>query len=198
MTTERSKISAVILAGGRAQRMGGVDKGLELLDGHPLISWVLECIAPQVDEILISANRNLEQYGHFGYPVLPDPSPDFQGPLAGLRRAMSETTHALVLCVPCDTPFLPDDLVEQLTIALEKSGSDLAFPICAGRAHRAVCLCRRNLLPSLENFLDQGGRRVGDWQSRLQHIEVPFDNEHAFSNINTTDELIEHEKIVCR
>jgi len=174
--------------------MDGIDKGLALLDDHPLISWVLECIAPQVDEVFISANRNLDQYQQFGHRVLTDISPDFQGPLAGLSRAMSDAAHSLVLCVPCDTPFLPDDLVERLTVALEKSGTDLAIPVCNGRAHRAVCLCRRNLLPSLENFLAQGGRRVGEWQSTLQYIEVPFDDEHAFSNINTAAELVRHEK----
>lgn len=186
---ERSKISAVILAGGRARRMGGADKGLALLNGRPLVAWVLECIAPQADELFISANRNLDQYRRFGHPVLPDASPDFQGPLAGLLRAMTEATHPLILSVPCDTPFLPDDLVGRLTDALVESGADIAIPVCAGQAHRAVCLCRRSLLPGLENFLVQGGRRVGEWQSMLSRVEVPFDDERSFLNLNTADEL---------
>ncbi|MBU1691062.1 MAG: molybdenum cofactor guanylyltransferase [Gammaproteobacteria bacterium] len=189
MTTERSKISAVILAGGQARRMGGIDKGLALLNGRPLAAWVLERIAPQVDELLISANRNLDQYRLFGHPVLPDTSPDFQGPLAGLLRAMAEAAHPLILSVPCDTPFLPDNLVGRLTVALEESGADIAIPVCGGQVHRAVCLCRRNLLPGLENFIAQGGRRVGEWQSLLRRVEVPFDDEQAFLNLNTADEL---------
>lgn len=189
VTTERVKISAVILAGGRAQRMGGADKGLALLNGRPLVAWVLERIAPQVDELFISANRNLDQYRLFGHPVLPDASPDFQGPLAGLLRAMTEAAHPLILSVPCDTPFLPDDLVGKLAVALEESGADIAIPVCGGQVHRAVCLCRRSLQPGLENFLVQGGRRVGEWQSMLRRVEVPFDEEPAFLNLNTADEL---------
>jgi len=189
VTTQRVKISAVILAGGQAKRMGGADKGLALLNGRPLIAWVLERIAPQVDELFISANRNIDQYRIFGYPVLPDASTDFQGPLAGLLRAMAEAAHPLILSVPCDTPFLPYDLVERLTDALDASGADIAIPICDGQVHRAACLCQRSLLPGLENFLAQGGRRVGEWQSMLSRVEVPFDDEQAFLNINTTDEL---------
>ncbi|MHB1290919.1 MAG: molybdenum cofactor guanylyltransferase MobA [Sulfuricella sp.] len=189
VTTERSKISAVILAGGRARRMGGADKGLALLKGRPLVAWVLERVAPQVDELFISANRNFDQYRLFGHPVLPDASPDFQGPLAGLLRAMTEAAHPLILSVPCDTPFLPDDLVERLSVALEESGADIAVPVCGGQVHRAVCLCRRSLLPGLENFLVQGGRRVGEWQSMLKSVEAPFDDERSFLNLNTADEL---------
>lgn len=189
LTNERLKISAVILAGGRARRMGGADKGLALLNGRPLIARVLERIAPQVDELFISANRNLDQYRLFGHPVLPDASPDFQGPLAGLLRAMTEAAHPLILSVPCDTPFLPDDLVGRLADALDESSADIAIPICGEQVHRAVCLCQRRLLPGLENFLAQGGRRVGEWQSMLRRVEVPFGDERSFLNLNTADEL---------
>ncbi|MHB0985737.1 MAG: molybdenum cofactor guanylyltransferase MobA [Sulfuricella sp.] len=189
VTNERLKISAVILAGGRARRMGGTDKGLALLNGRPLIAWVLERIAPQVDELFISANRNLDQYRLFGHPVLPDASPDFQGPLAGMLRAMAEAAHPLILSVPCDTPFLPDDLAGRLTDALEESGADIAIPVADGQVHRAVCLCRRTLLPGLENFLGQGGRRVGEWQAQLNRVEVAFSDAQAFLNLNTREEL---------
>jgi molybdopterin-guanine dinucleotide biosynthesis protein A len=117
--------------------MDGADKGLALLNGRPLVAWVLERIAPQVDELFISANRNLDQYRLFEHPVLPDTSPDFQGPLAGLLRAMAEAVHPLILSVPCDTPFLPDDLVGRLTEALEESSADIAITVqfaCAGAA----------------------------------------------------------------
>lgn len=189
MPSERPKISAVILAGGQARRMGGEDKGLIALNGRPLTAWVLDRIAPQVDELLISANRNLEQYRHFGYPVLADFSPDFLGPLAGLRRAMAQATHPLILCAPCDTPFLPRDLVEHLLRAMQENHADLAIPIVGGQRHRAVFLCRKALLPHLENFLDQGGRRVGEWQGQLNHCQVEFDDERAFLNLNTPEEL---------
>ena len=183
------RISAVILAGGRAQRMGGADKGLALLGDRPLVAWVLERIAPQVGELFISANRNLDRYRQFGYPVLPDASPDFQGPLAGLRRAMSEAAYPLILSAPCDTPFLPFDLVGRLAGALEETGADIAIPLVDGQVQRAVCLCRRTLLPGLETFITQGGRRVGEWQSKLRRIEVPFADARAFLNLNTPEEL---------
>lgn len=192
--TGQPKISAVILAGGKAKRMGGADKGLVLLDGRPLIAWVLECIAPQADELFISANRNLDQYRQFGHPVLTDNSPDFQGPLAGLLRAMTEATHPLVLCAPCDTPFLPPDLAKRLADALEESGADIAIPVCSEQTHRTTCLCRRSLLPGLAHFINLGGRRVGEWQSGLNQIKVPFEDERAFLNLNTAEELAAGEK----
>lgn len=186
---ERIKISAVILAGGRAQRMGGADKGLAHLGGRPLIIWVLEAIVSQVDELFISANRNLSLYRQFGPPVLPDNSPDFLGPLAGLHRIMAEASHPLILCVPCDTPFLPGDLVERLLGALEENAAEVAVPVVGSQVHRAIFLCRKSLLPNLESFLDRGGRRVGEWQSRLNCCEVAFDAAEAFLNLNTPEEL---------
>ena len=95
-------ISGLVLAGGQGRRMGGVDKGLELLNGRPLVAWVLERLAPQVDEILISANQNLEHYRSFGHPVLPDEVGGFAGPLAGLERALASARHDLVVTSPCD------------------------------------------------------------------------------------------------
>lgn len=169
--------------------MGGIDKGLALLDGQPLIARVLECISPQVDEVLISANRNLEQYQQFGHTVLTDISPDFQGPLAGLSRAMTEATHPLVLCVPCDTPLLPDNLADRLLQMLERSGAEIAITAVGNQVHHAIFLCRHAVLPSLNRYLEQGGRRVGEWQSRLRCVEVSFDDEKAFLNLNTPDDL---------
>lgn len=183
------EISAVVLAGGQGRRMGGADKGLLPLQGRPLVAWVLERIAPQVDEVLISANRNLEQYRQFGYPVLTDPFPDFPGPLAGLQRALEMARNPLVLSVPCDTPFLPPDLASRLVTALAKSGADVAVPITDAQPQRAVCLCRRELADSLRQFLEKGGRRMGEWQARARLITVPFADPRAFANINTPDQL---------
>lgn len=183
------KISAVILAGGRGQRMSGQDKGLVLLQGRPLIVWVLERVAPQVDELFISANRNLEQYRAFGYPVLADELPDFPGPLAGLHRAMEAAVHPLVLCAPCDTPFLPLDLAARLCTGLEESGAQVAVPLAGGRSHPAICLVRRELLSDLADYLSAGGRRVGEWQQRLKRATVLFEQAEAFLNINTPDQL---------
>lgn len=187
------KISAVVLAGGQAQRMGGSDKGLLLFNGRPLIASVLERIQPQVDEILISANRNLEQYAAFGYPVLRDEVQGYAGPLAGLHRAMQVAAHPLILCAPCDTPFLPGNLVQRLHAALIQSQAQIAVPLSAGRTQHAICLCRRELLPNLDNFLQHGGRRAGEWQAALHCVKIPFDEAHAFVNINTPEQLSQSE-----
>jgi molybdopterin-guanine dinucleotide biosynthesis protein A len=185
----RMKITAVVLAGGRAQRMGGSDKGLLPLGGRPLIAWVLERVAPQVDQIMISANRNLEKYAAFGHSVVSDEIEGYAGPLAGLHRAMEQAAHPLVLCVPCDTPFLPRDLVRRLHAALDAAGAEAAVAEADGAAHPAVCLCRRELAANLGGFLAQGKRRMGEWQDGLKRVRVTFDDPRAFVNINRPEEL---------
>ena len=112
------KITGVILAGGLGRRMGGIDKGLQELRGRPMAQWVVERLAPQVDELLINANQNGERYAAFGHRIVPDQIPDFAGPLAGLHAALSAAAHPLVATAPCDSPFLPADLIIRLHAAL--------------------------------------------------------------------------------
>jgi len=191
----RTDITGVILAGGRGTRMGGVDKGLQDLQSRPLVQWVLERLAPQVDSVLISANQNLPRYAGFGCPVLPDRIPDFAGPLAGLHAALAQAATPLIATVPCDSPFLPLDLVPRLHAALVADNAELAVARAGGRAHRAFCLARRELLPKLEAFLAAGDRKVGLWYASLKLVEVDFDDEAAaFDNINTPDELAQWQK----
>ena len=184
------EITGVILAGGRGQRMGGVDKGLQDLDGRPLVQWVLDRLAPQVDSVVINANQNLARYAEFGCTVLPDGIPDFAGPLAGLHAALSQATTPLLLTVPCDSPFLPDDLAQRLRAALDAQGAELAVARTGDQVHRAFCLTRRGPLPKLEAFLASGERKVGLWHASLKLAEVAFDDEaDGFSNINTLEDL---------
>jgi len=186
----KAKITGVILAGGLGRRMGGVDKGLQLLHDKPMVRWALERFAPQVDELLINANQNAEQYGALGYPVVPDQIPDFAGPLAGLHAALAKAAHPLVATVPCDSPFLPADLVARLHSALETNAADLAVARTFDKPHPVFCLCRREVLPHLAAFLEAGGRKIDRWYETLKVVEVAFDDEaEAFSNINTRDEL---------
>ncbi len=186
----RADITGVILAGGQGRRMGGVDKGLQYLNGRPLVQWVLERLAPQVHTVLISANQNPERYAEFGCPVLPDVIPGFAGPLAGLQAALAHAATPLIATVPCDSPFLPVDLVERLHAALQARHADLAVPRTGDRAQRAFCLTRRELLPKLDAFLNSGERKVGLWHASLNVVEVAFDDQaDAFSNINTAEEL---------
>ena len=188
-------ITGVILAGGQGRRMGGADKGLQELGGRPMAAHVLERLAPQVGAVLISANRNLERYAELGCPVLPDTLDGYAGPLAGLQAALAQATTPLLVTAPCDSPFLPADLVARLHDGLVAQQAELAVACADGRAHRAFCLLRRELLPGLDAFLAAGERRVGLWHASLKVAEVDFSDEAAaFGNINTTDELAQFEK----
>ena len=183
-------VTGIVLAGGLGRRMGGVDKGLQRLRGKAMVEWVVERFAPQVDEVLINANQNLESYGRLGHRVVPDEIGGYAGPLAGLHRGLGEARHAVVATVPCDSPFLPQDLVQRLHAALESAGAELAVAITGSQPHPVFCLCRKSVLPSLTAFLESGGRKIDAWYSALRVVEVPFDDEaEAFSNINTPEEL---------
>ena len=185
-----NKITGVILAGGLGRRMGGIDKGLQELRGRPMVHWVVERLAPQVDELLINANQNGERYAAFGHRVVPDQIPDFAGPLAGLHAALSAAAHPLVATAPCDSPFLPADLVSRLFSALTATGADLAVARTFDQPHPVFCLCRRDVLPHLTEFLAGGGRKIDRWYATLKVVEVAFDDEaDAFENINTREEL---------
>ena len=187
-------ITGVILAGGRGTRMGTVDKGLKVLRGKPMVQWVAERFAPQVDEVLINANQNLDAYAALGYRVIPDEIGGFAGPLAGLHRGLSEARHDLVATAPCDSPFLPADLIARLRASMERSGADLTVAKTGDQAHPVFCLCRKSALPGLTAFLEGGGRKIDAWYSRMKIVEVLFDDQpDAFSNINTEEELRAHE-----
>ena len=181
-------VTGIVLAGGQGCRMGGVDKGLQLLHGRPMVAAVLARLAPQVDEILINANQNLEAYVQFGHRVVPDTVGGFAGPLAGLHAGLSAASHPLVLTVPCDSPFLPLDLFSRLEN--EMNQNDLAVAKTGDQPHPVFALVRSSVLQNLENFLAAGGRKIDAWYASLKVIEVPFDDEtDAFRNINTREEL---------
>ena len=189
------RITGVILAGGQGRRMGGVDKGLRELRGKPMIEWVLERFAPQVDAVLINANQNLERYARFGHPVVTDEIGGYAGPLAGLQSALSKARDPLVATVPCDSPFLPADLVARLNSALQARQTQLAVARTGDQPHPVFCLCRRDVLPHLTQFLAGGGRKIDAWYATLRVVEVAFDDAvEAFSNINTPEELLAFER----
>jgi molybdenum cofactor guanylyltransferase len=195
MAASQDRITGVILAGGLGRRMGGVDKGLKVLRGKPMVAWAIERFSPQVEEILVNANQNLETYASFGHRVIPDEIGGFAGPLAGLHRGLTEAKHDLVATVPCDSPFLPGDLISRLHAALNDKGADIAVAKTGDQPHPVFCLCRKTVLPSLTQFLSSGGRKIDAWYARLKVVEVAFDDvPGAFSNINTEEELRAHEK----
>ena len=188
------KISAIILSGGRATRMNGVDKGLMLLQSKPLIQHVINRLTPQVDEILINSNRELSQYQALGYTVLQDEVEDFLGPLAGFSLGLQYAKHDYVLTVPCDSPLLPLDLATRLMSALLEHNADIAVASSDDNTHPVFCLCKKTVLPSLTTYLEQGERRVSTWQKSQKYIEVDFsDCSEAFTNLNTVEDLAELE-----
>ena len=181
-------ITGIVLAGGQGRRMGGVDKGLQPLHGKPMVAAVIARLAPQVDEIIINANQNIQEYERFGHRVVPDAIGGFQGPLAGLHAGLGAVKHALVLTAPCDSPFLPLDLASRLKKGMGES--DLAVAKTGDQPHPVFSLVRVSVLDHLSKFLSSGGRKIDAWYSTLKVVEVSFDDEaDAFRNINTREEL---------
>jgi molybdopterin-guanine dinucleotide biosynthesis protein A len=191
-------VTGVVLAGGLGRRMGGVDKGLQVLRGQPMAAHVLARLAPQVNAVLINANQNPDAYAALGAPyaarVVPDLLGGFAGPLAGLQAALSAARTPLVLTVPCDSPFLPLDLVKRLLVALNANLAQVAVAKTGDQPHPVFALVRTDVRDNLAAFLERGGRKIDAWYAALAVVEVPFDDEaEAFENINTREELRDFE-----
>ena len=185
----RPDITAVILAGGRGSRMGGKDKGLVDFHGKPLIQHVITAIAPQVQHVVINANRNLTDYQGFGYPVIRDSMSDYQGPLAGILAAMQCITTPDLVTVPCDGPMLPGDLVARLIAAREREAAEIAVADDGKRLQPVYALIPARLSHSLEAYLDGGDRKIDLWYARHRLARADFsDAPGTFVNINTPEE----------
>jgi molybdenum cofactor guanylyltransferase len=200
-------ITAIILAGGRGSRMGGVDKGLQSFNGVPLALHTLMRLQMQeggvVAETMVNANRNLAAYEAMGVSVWPDASPEaFAGPLAGFLTGLERCETPYLLTVPCDTPLFPLDLAERLADALERENAEIAVASApetddAGhtrtRTQPVFCLLRADLMESLVKFMQGGGRKIDAWTAQHRAVVVPFDqpgdDPRAFANANTLGEL---------
>ena len=208
-----ASVCAVVLAGGRASRMGGLDKGLQNFQGRTLTAIAVDRLRQQTagapSHIGISANRNLQNYTTLGLPVWTDTTPDFAGPLAGFLTALRqcESTHEFLLTVPCDSPRFPLDLLERLLQAFVDSNVEIAMAMAPdAQANHAqtlypqpvFCLLRTGLADSLQAFLDLGGRKIGAWAATHRLVRVAFnrveDDLRAFANANTLEDLqkLEH------
>jgi molybdopterin-guanine dinucleotide biosynthesis protein A len=189
-----AEICGLVLAGGQGRRMGSVDKGLQPLQGRPMIRHVIDRLRPQVGELLINANQNLERYAEFGCPVVPDRVGGFAGPLAGLDAGLHRTAAPLIVTVPCDSPFLPDDLVARLATARSAGDADVAVARTGSQPHPVFALVCTRVRSHLEDFLGRGERKIDRWYASLRVVEVDFDDEaDAFANINTRAELAQHD-----
>jgi molybdenum cofactor guanylyltransferase len=186
----REAVTGIVLAGGLGRRMGGVDKGLVELDGKPMVAHVIARLGSQVGSILVNANQNAERYALLGFPVVPDAVGGFAGPLAGLHAGLARTRTTYAVTVPCDSPFLPDDLVARLADGLQRNDAQLAVARTFDQPHPVFALVRADVLPHLEAFLSSGGRKIDAWYATLRVVDVAFDDcADAFRNINTRDEL---------
>jgi molybdenum cofactor guanylyltransferase len=201
-TIPPQEITGLILAGGRGSRMGGVDKGLQNFNGIPLALHTLMRLGPQVESVMVNANRNLSAYESFGASVWPDASADFAGPLSGFLVGLERAETPYVLAVPCDTPRLPLDLAERLAEALVREDADIAMAAAPetddqGQTHirtqPVFCLMKIELSESLVKFTHAGGRKIDAWTAQHKTAVVPFDapsdDPLAFANVNTLNEL---------
>ncbi len=207
-------ITALVLAGGRGLRMGGVDKGLQPFNGQAMAHHALQRLAAQhggpLHGVIINANRHAEQYAALGLGsfaggqvmVVPDRDTEYAGPLAGFQAGLDVCRTALMLTVPCDSPLFPLDLAARLLAALIDGDADMAVVMApeAGRdgtvslrSQPVLCLMRATVAESLHAFVEAGGRKVDAWTARLRLVQVPFDapgdDRRAFANANTLDEL---------
>lgn len=182
--------TALILAGGKATRLGEQDKGLIELNNRPIISNTINTLRKQVGNIIICANRNLEQYADFGLPVISDETPEFKGPLAGISAGMKQTQDPWLLVTPCDTPFIPDDLAVRLYYAVHRSGADIGVVHDGERAHYLHAMISTRLLDDLDEHLLNNKLSVNRWYADQRMLEVDFsDKKDLFLNINTPEDL---------
>jgi molybdopterin-guanine dinucleotide biosynthesis protein A len=186
LATPTDDITGVILAGGKARRMEGEDKGLIILNNRAMIDYIITALRPQAGNIIINANRNLKQYGTYGLPVVADMLGDYFGPLVGMATGMHATNKPYIVTVPCDSPFIPATLVETLYRTLHGQQADISVAHDGTRMQPVFALLRCKLLPSLLAYLDAGGRKIDTWYSQHHTALADFsDSPDTFLNLNT-------------
>jgi len=186
----QSGVSGVILAGGLARRMHKQDKGLVPFNNKAMISYAIQAITPVVDELFINANRNIEQYQQFNYPVITDASNDFAGPLAGVYAALTTCHNNVLLVIPCDSPFITAEGLQTLLNEREQFQADIAVAFDGERIHPVFMAIKSSLKISLQDYLAQGERKIDRWFEQHHWIKVDLSaSPEFFSNINTLEQL---------
>lgn len=190
MQTSFPNITGVILAGGQARRMGGQDKGLIEVSGKPMIEYVIAALQPQVDKIIINANRNHDVYAKYGMPVIADNYEGFNGPLAGMASCMKVIDTEYMITTPCDSPFVPDDLLTRMYTALQDNQADISVADSGDRIQPVFSLLKCTLLDSLQAYLDSGERKIDRWFQQHVMTRVDFsDKPETFLNVNTQEDI---------
>ena len=186
----REDVAAVVLAGGRARRMGGGDKGLVEVAGRPMVAHAVAALRPQAAEVVVNANRNAVEYRAItGCRVIADTVSGFAGPLAGMASALEASASRLLLTAPCDSPLVAPDLGPRLYAALARGGAEIAVAHDGERMQPVFALLSRGVLPSLLAFLDTGGRKIDVWYTARRTVTADFsDAPDTFLNVNTPQE----------
>lgn len=181
-----NKVTVAILAGGQGRRFGGQDKGLVNVSGRPLIEHILQQVTQETAQVVINANRNLERYRGYGYPVIEDTLPDYQGPLAGFASVMTRTQTEFILTLPCDAPVIPPDFLNRMLARQQQTQADIVVASDGTRLQPVHALIANRLLPGLLAFLSQGERKIDRWYAQHTMATVDFsDTPEVFHNLNT-------------
>ena len=190
MISKHTTLAGVILAGGLARRMDNADKGLVILNSKPLVSYVISALNNVVDELYISANRNIDTYKNFGYPVIKDHTQDFSGPLAGILSAMNRTQADVLLVAPCDSPLIKAEHLQKMLDTLTNKNLDITVAFDGERVHPVFLVLKTSLKISLATYLENGERKVENWLKQHHWATTDLsDNAEIFTNINTYEEL---------
>lgn len=190
------KITGVVLAGGRARRMGGLDKGLVEINGKPMVVFIADALKTQTAAVIVNANRNLERYQSLcGCPVVADSVGDFAGPLAGMAAAMNAARTPYILTAPCDSPLLSPELGPRLFEALQREDAELAVAHDGERMQPVFALLERDLLESMTAYLNSGESKIDTWYATHRTALADFSDETAmFLNVNTPEDRSELEE----
>lgn len=192
-----NNVTGLILAGGLARRMGGTDKGLVILDGQPMISYIIDALKPQVNTIIINANRNISEYEAFGYPVVSDDIADFQGPLAGMASGLLHCQTEFIATVPCDGPVLSTQYIDTLITSAHQANSRISVGFDGKRLQPVYALIDVQLLEDLKQFLNSGERKIDRWYGQHNFAKADFSScVEMFTNINTPEDLATASKLL--
>lgn len=184
------RVSGIILCGGQGRRMQGRDKGWIDVSGRPMIERVVDRFKPQVSELLINANRNIDQYRRFNLPILTDTITGYQGPLAGILSGLNVCENDYLACVPCDCPFFPLDLVARMVSLQAEADAEIVSVSDGDRTHPVFALIHTKLKNSLEEYLNSGQRKIDRWYAQHCYQVLEYKHSaHCFANINTPEQL---------
>ncbi len=196
-SADHENITAVILAGGMGRRMNGLDKGLVELNGRPMISYVIDVLKPNVHQVLINANRNIEEYGNLGVDVVTDSSEGFQGPLAGFEAGISRAKTPWVFTCPCDSPIQSTQLLPTMWQHIKGSDANIGLAYDGERTHPVFSLLKTSLLPSLREYLAAGDRKIDRWFAQHKLLKIDCSEfADSFINVNTDEELASAAKLL--